>query len=253
MNAATRVFLLPELLELILLSLPSETAHAKLASLRLIYTSRTTTRTWHQLIDKSTPLRHWLHLPTWTDPEKAQIWYKKTAFPPAEPNLWIPWLLMNQRNFGNAWPFAASTSALYDEIAPSRPRYWTFSLELSRAQFSRLPKACAWRSMLATTPPFTYFWYTRMFYELGSGRAPFVTHADYDAKQPKHRQRFAGHREEGVTLGDVVDAMTELFVSYPSAKFVLLESVRVKPGSDQAEASLEKMHYLSSSAEKVHS
>lgn len=77
-----------------------------------------------------------------------------------------------------------------------------------------------------TSPPFTDFFFTRSFYELGSGRAPFVTHLDYNAKKPKSEQKYRGHCPNGVTLGDLVDAFYELFEKHSSAKFVMVESVR---------------------------
>ncbi|KAF7195648.1 hypothetical protein HII31_02966 [Pseudocercospora fuligena] len=82
-------------------------------------------------------------------------------------------------------------------------------------------------------PPFTHFWYTRSFYELGSGRAPFVTHVDYDPQKQKSEQRYAKFRPAGVTLGDLVDAVCELFERYEQTKFVMVESVRT-PNGEQA-------------------
>lgn len=92
--------------------------------------------------------------------------------------------------------------------------------------------------MLITSPPFTYIWYTRAFYELGSGRAPFVTYVDYEPGKRKWEQKYVKHRAEGVTLGDMADAVAELFARVTSnyIKWVHLESVRRPPtGEEHAE------------------
>lgn len=230
MNAATRVFNIPELMELILLALPFDTSHTELSSMRTMHISRTTSRTWHLLLQNSPTVRHRLYLSTALDKDESQVWFEKTAFPPAEPNIWIPQLLLNQRSWGSAWPFETMlTRILYEDLSPSEPRHWTFSLELSRAQYSRLPPSAAWRDFLATSPPFSDFWYTRSFYELGSGRAPFVTHIDYNAKFPKSQQKYRVHCPNGVTLGHLVDALCHLFEMHSAAKFVMVESVRCGP------------------------
>ena len=227
MNAATQVFNIPELLEMILLSLPSDTIHSEIRTIRTIHTAQSASKTWHRLVQTSTPLRQKLYLPTPLDMVESKTWSQKTAFPPAEPNPWIPHLLLNQRSWGSAWPFETIyTATLYSDFGPSKPRLWTFSLELSRAQYSRLPLPGAWRQQLVTSPPFADFWYTRSFYELGSGRAPFVTHLDYDAQKPKSQQKYLVHRNTGVTLGDMVDAFAELFERHTTARFVMIESVR---------------------------
>lgn len=227
MNAVTQVFNLPELMELILLSLPSDTTHSEIKTMRTIHISQTASRTWHELIYISTPLRQRLYLPTPADASESRSWMEKSPFPPAQPNPWIPHLLLNQRSWGSAWPFETIyTASLYEGLGPSKPKFWTFSLEISRTQFSRLPQSGEWRRQLVTSPPFTDFWYTRSFYELGSGRAPFVTHLDYNAKKPKQEQKYRVHRPGGVTLGDLVDAYTELFEKHSPAKFVMVESLR---------------------------
>jgi hypothetical protein len=223
--AATQVFNLPELLELILLNLSDfDTTHEEIRTIRFIYTSRTVSRTWHTLLNISPPLRQMLNLPNPLATGDAKIYNTKTAFPPARPNPWIPHVLLNQRSWGTAYPFDNSPSVI--GISPTEPKYWTFSFEISRAQYDRLPYAGQWRDMLAANPPFTSFWYTRCFYELGSGRAPFVTHLDYDPKLPKARQRYRKEFKEGVTLGMLVDAVRELFGRYPDARFVMVESLR---------------------------
>ena len=219
-------------MELILLSLPFNTIHTEIASMRTIHTSQTTSRTWHLLIQESTPLRQKLYLPTGLDRSESQTWLQRTAFSPAEPTPWIPHLILNQRSWSSAWPFETNyTASLQEGLGPSRPKFWTFALELSRAQYARLPAPGAWRGLLATSPPFTDFWYTRAFYELGSGRAPFVTHIDYNAKRSKSEQKYSVHCPDGVTLGDLVDAYSHLFEKHPAAKFVMVESVRATAGS----------------------
>lgn len=256
MNAATKVFHIPELLELILLSLPCDTIYSQIGSSRTILTGRTTSRVWYLLLEGSTPLRRLLYLPSCLDDIGSSIWTQRTPFPPAEPNPWIPQLLLNQRSWGSAWPFETNASAVFEGISPSQPRFWTFALEMSRAQYCRLPSIGPWRELLATSPPFTDFWYTRAFYELGSGRAPFVTHHDYNGKLPKTEQRYRGHRPKGVTLGDLVDAMAELFEKHPTAKFVMVESLR-RPAAPETAMTVDerprtKLYYPGLSAERVH-
>lgn len=250
MNAATKVFNIPELLELILQSLPCNTTHSEIASMRTMHISRTTSRTWHSLLHTSPTIRHRLYLSTALDRDDSTAWLSKTPFPPAEPNPWIPHILLNQRSWGSAWPFEnIYTAAMYEGISPSKPKFWTFSLELSRAQYSRLPPAGAWRDLLATSPPFTDFWYTRCFYELGSGRAPFVTHIDYNPKVPKSRQKYRVHCPEGVTLGDLVDAFCHLFEMHSAAKFVMVESVRCVSQQTVEDGPTTKSYLPGSSAE----
>lgn len=224
-NATTRVFAIPELLELILLSLPCDTTHQEISTTRFILLSRTTCSTWHHLVTTSTPLRQNLYLPTPLDFSLSIAYNEKACFPPARPNPWIPHLLLNQRSWGSAYPFDNAYSAY--NLHPSEPKHWTFSFEVSRTQYSRFPPAGPWREMLASSPPFTEFWYTRSFYELGSGRAPFVTHLDYDPGLPKLGQKYRKHCSGGVTLGMVVDAVCELIEKDSSAKFVMVESLRM--------------------------
>lgn len=228
-NAATRIFALPELLELVLLSLPRTKAHEEIATTRFILLSRATSRTWHNLIHTSTPLRQILYLSNPISTSSAtRILNEKSPFPPAQPNPWIPFLLLNQRSWGSAYPFETSIFTLpsYSSTStPSQHRLWTFTLEFSRAQHARFPPPGSWRSMLVSEPPFQGFWYTRSFYELGSGRAPFVTHLDYDPALPKAQQRWRKGRQEGVTLGMVVDAVGEMFGRDGEARFVMIESL----------------------------
>ncbi|KAK3706495.1 hypothetical protein LTR37_012705 [Vermiconidia calcicola] len=255
-NASTRVFNIAELMDLILLSLPCDTIHSEITSMRTIHTSQTVSPMWHTLLRESTALRQKLYMSTCLDCTESAIWRETATFPPAQPNPYIPHLLLHQRSWGSAWPFELrDIVALYNDIEPSKPRLWTFSLELSRAQYLRIASPGAWRDLLATSPPFTDFWYTRAFYELGSGRAPFVTHIDYDGNVPKTEQKYCVHRPEGVTLGDIVDAMRELFEKHPTAKFVMVESLRV-PSQGEATVAEEgpttKTYYPGSSAEKTH-
>jgi hypothetical protein len=253
-NAATQVFHIPELLELILLSLPQETIYTTITTLRTIHLAQTTTLTWHLLIKNSTPLRQALYLPFPSSIANSDPWATPSPFPPAEPNPWIPHLLLNQRSWGSAWPFESFAASSIRGMAPTRPRLWTFSLELSRAQYERLPRPGSWRDLLVTSPPFKDFWYTRAFYELGSGRAPFVTHADYDPKLPKTRQRYRVHCPNGVTLGHLVDAFGELFTKHSWAKFVMVESLRCGDGEGEGEEEgpRTKLYYPGMSAEKIH-
>lgn len=247
MNSASQVLNIPELLELILLSLPGNTTYEEISSSRTILLACTTTRTWYSLIQTSPPIRRRLYLPTCDNSSISDPWYEQSAFPPAQPNPWMPLLLLNQRSWGSSYPFDNSYSAF--NLVPSQPKLWTFSFEMSRAQYSRLPPPGAWRNMLAALPPFTDIWYTRCFYELGSGRAPFVTHWDYDAKKPKSQQQYRVHSDQGITLGMIADAMSEMFEKHSNARFVLVESLRI--GSKAADdRPITKSHLPGSSAEE---
>lgn len=110
--------------------------------------------------------------------------------------------------------------------------------------------------MLVSDPPVQHFWYTRSFYELGSGRAPFVTHLDYVRSLPKLRQRFRKERREGVTLGMVVDAVGELFEGDREARFVMVESLAAEGAVDEGDLSQDRpttrSYMPGSSAEKAH-
>ncbi|KXT06675.1 hypothetical protein AC578_8578 [Pseudocercospora eumusae] len=236
MNAASRAFHVPELLEYILLSLPCNNTTQEFNSIRTIILGQTTCRTWYALVQKSTPIRQMLYLPTPADKANNLCWQQKHPYPPARPNVWIPFLLLEQRSWGSAYPFD-NVDILY-HLQPTSPRFWTFSFEISKRQYDHLPKPGPWRNLLAASPPFTHFWSTRSFYELGSGRAPFVAHVDYDPQKQKHEQKYAKSRPGGVTLGDLVDAVCELFQKFEQTKFVMVESVRA-PGGGPGFASAE--------------
>lgn len=249
-SKADEVFRIPELLELILLSLPFDRHYEEMSSMRTILLARTTTRTWHNLLNRSTPLRQRLYLPTPLDAPESKTWQEQHAFPPARPNPWIPDLLLQQRSWGSAYPFDVASRQI--GLEPSDPKLWTFSFEIQRTQYSRLPEKGSWREMLAASPPFGDFWYTRCFYELGSGRAPFVTHGDYDPKVPKARQRYRKRCPEGVTLGDVVDAVRELMEMRSDARFVMVESLRTLHEVELREDRPSTKSYIpGSSAEKA--
>lgn len=254
MNSATEVFKIPELLELILLSLPHDNIHREISSIRIILLGQTTCRTWHQLIKHSTPIRKRLYLPTPADTSGSKTWQVKHAFPPAQPNPWIPHLLLNQRSWGSADPFDSYYNSPFD-LHPSQPKHWTFSFEISRAQYKRLPGRGQWRSMLVASPPFTDFWYTRCSYELGSGRAPFVTHQDYNPSLPKCKQRYRVHSDQGVTLGEICDAVTELFEGDAEARSVMAENLRMQRVEEvvlSEDRPLTKAYVPGSSAETAH-
>ncbi|EMC96237.1 hypothetical protein BAUCODRAFT_467708 [Baudoinia panamericana UAMH 10762] len=248
LNAAYQVFHISELLELILLQLAPRTGssiHEEINATRTLLLNRTVCRTWHALLSTSSPLRRSLYLTTLSASENVvdTAYTKKTISPPAKPNPWIPNILLSQRSWGSAYPFDNAASQLFNltPFTPSvpKPRYWTFHLELSRPQYARLPTSGPWRDMLATQPPFRDLWCSRCFYELGSGRAPFVTHLDYDSRKPKTEQRFTRRCEGGVTLGAIVDAVGEVMEQYPNAKWVMVESLRV--GNDSGEESLARV------------
>ena len=224
-TAATRVFNLPEILEIILLSIPAafdcpRGPYGDRYPLRFIRLSRTASRTWDGLIETSTPLRQLLYLPTPLGSMGTPDYDSPAIHPWATVNPWIPPLLLRQRSWGAVEPF--------DEPTSSRERkIWTFVLELSREQYNRIAPRGPWREMIATSPPFSSFWYSRCFYELGSGRTPDVEHLDYDGRLPKARQEYCFRAPGGVTLGDIVDAIGELFEKHPDARFVIAESLPV--------------------------
>lgn len=235
-TAASAVFAIPELLELILLSLPNDTTHDEIRSMRTIYLARTTCRTWDALLKHSALIRERLYLPTAVSKTNSTVYRDESAFPPAQPNPWVPHLLLNQRSWGSAWPFDGEYATL-GGLQPSEPRYWAFSFEISAAQRKRLPPPGPWREMLASNPPFTDAFATRAFYELGSGRAPFVMHLDYNPTLAKSQQKYRLSSPEGITLGMIVDVVRELFGKHPNAKFVMIESIRC-PSSESDGGSL---------------
>ncbi|EME47891.1 hypothetical protein DOTSEDRAFT_51183 [Dothistroma septosporum NZE10] len=233
-SKADDVFRTPELLERILLSLPFDRHYEEMSSMRTIILSRTTTRTWHDLIEQSSPIRQRLYLTTPLSASESKDWQEQHACPPARPNPWIPDLILKQRSWGTAYPFDITSQQL--RLKPSSAKHWTFSFEISRMQFFRFPVPGPWREMIVASPPFVDFWYTRCFYELGSGRAPFVTHMDYDPKLPKSKQKYRVHCSEGATLGNMVDAASELMEKHSEAKFVMIESVRTAGELELSEA-----------------
>lgn len=242
-SAAVHVFNVPELLELILLALPWDRSYEEIHSSRLIYLSQTTSSTWHQLLRTSPLIRKHLYLPGPASEVDAVQWLRKTAVPPAQPNPWIPYLLLQRRSWGTSYPFDNSYSAY--NLNPSEPKRWTFALEISRAHLERFPTAGSWRTMLAASPPFSYMYFTRAFYELGSGRAPFVTYVDYQPGVPKWKQKHVKHNARGITLGDIADAVLQLFAAEDSdhIRWVRLESVwRPPAGREQSEEYKDATH-----------
>ncbi|KAF2722142.1 hypothetical protein K431DRAFT_222930 [Polychaeton citri CBS 116435] len=226
LGTAAQVFAIPELLELILLALPLDKFYEEIESMRLILTSQAVCRTWRNLVIRSTPIRQMLYLPTPCDAKEARIWWDKTSIPPARPNPWIPHVVLNRRSWGSAYPFDNTYSAY--NLDPSRPKLWTFALEISRADYERFPTSGdhSWWNMLLAKSPFVCMWYTRALYELGSGRAPFVTYLDYIPNIRKHEQKYVKRRKDGITLGDLVEAVSELFVIDGGIGWVRVESVR---------------------------
>ena len=110
-SAASLVFNIAELLELILLSLPGDTTHEEISSARTILLCRTTSHTWHDLIKTSTPVRQRLYLSTNSHASALSPWQEKSSFPPARTNPWTPNLLLNRRSWGSAYPFDNSYSS----------------------------------------------------------------------------------------------------------------------------------------------
>lgn len=228
-NAATEIFNIPELLELILLSLPWDRMYEEIHSTRFVLLSQTTSRTWQRLLRTSVTVRRMLYLPCISDRLGYHAWIEKSPFPPSQPNPWIPFLLMQRRSWGTAYPFDNTYSAY--NLDPSQPKLWTFAIEISRRHLEAFPSAGTWRQMLASSPPFTKMYCTRAFYELGSGRAPFVTFLDYDPRLPKQKQKYVKWNATGITLGDIADMVEQLFATTSSnyIKWVRLESIRCPP------------------------
>lgn len=140
MNAATRLFNLPELLEMILLSMPRKDDQEKLEAMRMILTARTTTSTWHSLLEYSTPLRRILCLPA-APGFRAITAQSETC----EISRWLRWLLDCQATQG-VW-YSSNDS----NFIPSVSKIRVFSFILSRDRWAHMPATGNWRKTLAST------------------------------------------------------------------------------------------------------
>ncbi|KAM0711207.1 hypothetical protein Q7P35_001946 [Cladosporium inversicolor] len=163
-SKSANVFAIPELLELILLSLPTTTTQQELSSIRTILAGQTVCNTWRCLARDSTRIRASCYLPT--DVPSPSItnntaWDKPSTTPTSiRHNPYISSLLLRGRRWGGAWPFSANSQiSMYGPIGTSQ--LWSYFFEISRSEFLRFPAAPGpWREMLATDPPFREVWCT---------------------------------------------------------------------------------------------
>jgi hypothetical protein len=255
MSKAAEVFAIPELLELILLSLPATTAQQELSSIRTIITCQIVCNTWRCLVRDSAHVRAFCYLPTHVSPSSSpSAWDIKTTTPShIRHNPFIFLLLLRGRRYGGAWPFNGdNVASLYGRYPPQQ--LWSFFFEISRSEFMRLPAAGPWRDMLATEPPFRETWCTRTPQMTGIDSLLYKSGRDVQeievegtnvermwrvwTPQMEAESRFKGYqrarakqfrresRGEGFTLGDVVDVLGEVFASDAGTEWVVLESVR---------------------------
>lgn len=223
-NAAERVFGTVELLELILLSISCSNVSQEIGCIRALLLSQATCRTWQALLRDSAPIRRRLYCTNTLDQSHTRSWAIRQRSPPARPNPWIPYLLLGQRGWGRVDPFESAHDRY--RFAPTEARLWTMTIEFTAQQYKRLPVMGSWREMLACSPPFTAMRYTRCVWDdLGSGGAPYVIHVDYDLKLPKDKQKYCVYRPTGITLGDIVDALSHLFEQHPDTESVMIESL----------------------------
>ena len=246
------VFAIPELLELILLNLPTTTTQQELSSIRTILTGQTVCNTWRCLVKDSARIRTFCYLPTNVPSSSITnitAWDDKATTPtPIRHNPFISPLLLRGRRWGGAWPFnGICKTSMY---APTEaPQLWSYFFEVSRSEFLRFPPAGPWREMLATEPPFREVWCTFMAQMTGidemlykSSRDAAVDDDDEDEgiwttsmeaefrvrgyQQSKGKQRMRRYCEGGFTLGAMVDVVSEMFEGDEKAEWVVLESVR---------------------------
>jgi hypothetical protein len=255
MGKAAEVFAIPELLELILLSLPVTTAQQELSSIRTSITGQAVCNTWHCLVRESTRIQSLCYLPAHVSPSSSSAlpsaWEIRSTTPPLiRHNPFICSLLLRGRRWGGAWPFNGDcVSSLYGPTP--RQQLWSFFFEISRSEFTRLPAAGPWRDMLATDPLFRETWCTRTSQMTGIDSLLYKSSRDVQElaaaegndermwtpkmeaesrlkgyQMARGRQLRRDCREKGFTLGDVVDVLGEVFESNPDMEWVVLESVR---------------------------
>jgi hypothetical protein len=255
MSKSAEVFAIPELLELILLSLPVTTAQQELSSIRTIIACQVVCNTWRCLVRDSARIQAFCYLPKQVFPPSSSsspsIWNIKSTTPPQiRHNPFICFLLLRGRRAGGAWPFNGDcVSSLYGPT-PVR-QLWSFFFEISKSEFMRLPAAGPWQDMLATDPPFRETWCTRTSQMTGIDSLLYKSSRDVQElaaadgndermwtpkmeaesrlkgyQMAKGRQIRRDCREKGFTLSDVVDVLGEVFESNPDTEWVVLESVR---------------------------
>jgi hypothetical protein len=245
------VFAIPELLELILLSLPATTSQQELSSIRTIIRGRTVCNTWHTLAKDSARIRAFCYLPTRfpSSLNSDPAWDEKTTTPARiRHNPYISSLLLRGRRWGGIWPFSGNCeTSMY---GPTTSQRWSYFFEVSKSEFLRFPAAGPWRDMLATNPPFREVWCTHtsqmtvidsLLYNLGRGAQDITGDGnDEEIWTPRMEAefRFAGYQsskgkqktrracEGGFTLGAMADVVAEMFGRDAKAEWAVLESVR---------------------------
>ncbi|GAB7333158.1 hypothetical protein MBLNU13_g04820t1 [Cladosporium sp. NU13] len=246
------VFAIPELLELILLSLPADTTQQERSSIRTILAGQTVCNTWRCLVRDFVRIRTFCYLPTnvlSSSITNNVAWDEKTTTPMAiRHNPYISSLLLRSRRWGGAWPFNGDCrTSLY---APTEaPQLWSYFFEVSRSEYLRFPPAGPWGEMLATEPPFREVWCTYTSQMTGidsllynSSRDALIDDDDEDEviwttkmeaefrfrgyRQSKGKQKMRRYCEGGFTLGAMVDVVREMFERDEKAEWVVLESVR---------------------------
>lgn len=244
------VFAIPELLELILLSLPATTTQQELSSIRTILAGQTVCNTWHCLVRDSARIRAFCYLPT-TAPSSSKppsAWDEPSTTPASiRHNPYTSSLLLRGRRWGGAWPFNGNCeTSMYAPTKP--PQLWSYFFEISRSECTRLPAAGPWREMFATEPPFREVWGTcvsqmtgvdEMLYK--ASRDALVEDDDEEGiwtsrmeaefrfrgyQQSKGKQKMRRCCEGGFTLGAMVDVVREMFEGDEKVEWVVLESVR---------------------------
>ena len=257
---SANVFAIPELLELILLSLPATTTHQELSSIRTILTGQTLCNTWRCIVRDSARIRAFCYLPTNTPSSPisnngATTWDSPSTNPTSiRHNPYISPLLLRNRRHGGTWPFNGnSKTSMYAPV--STPQLWSYFFEISRSEFLRFPPAGPWREMLATDPPFREVWCTCVSQMTGIDSLIYAAGGEdedsdeedgwedgvwtprmeagvrfWGYQQSKGKQRMRRYCEGGFTLGAMVDVVGEMFEGDGKAEWVVLESVRRDDG-----------------------
>ena len=247
------VFAIPELLEIILLSLPTATTQQELSSIRTILAGQTVCNTWRCLVRDSARIRSFCYLPTHVPifpVSDRTAWDEKSTTPATiRHNPFISSLLLRGRRWGGAWPFSGtSQTSIYGPT--EAPQSWSYFFEVSRSEFLRFPPAGPWREMFATEPPFREVWCTYMSQMTGIDSLLYNSSSSQDAladddddeaiwttrmeaefrvrgyRHSKGKQKTRRYCEGGFTLGAMVDVVREMFEGDEKAEWVVLESVR---------------------------
>lgn len=156
------VFAIPELLELILLSLTATTTQQELSSIRTVLAGQTVCNTWRCLVRDSARIRAFCYLPTNvpSSSKPPSAWDEASTTPTSiRHNPYISSLLLRGRRWGGAWPFNGNCrTSMYSPTG--EPQLWSYFFEISRSECKRLPAAGPWRDMFATEPSFREVWCT---------------------------------------------------------------------------------------------